>query len=55
LRNIYLPNPPLLEALNRDIERIDLGLRGMRIVPRLAGPACPVRSLRAEPSSASVS
>jgi uncharacterized protein len=38
LRTAYAPNQPLLEALNRDIERIDLGIRAMRIVPGTQGP-----------------
>ena len=38
LRTAYAPNLPLLEALNRDIERIDLGIRAIRIVPGTQGP-----------------
>lgn len=38
LRTAYAPNQPLLEALNRDIERIDVGIRAMRIVPGTQGP-----------------
>src|SRR5258708_20848604 len=37
LRTAYAPNLPLLEALNRDIERIDLGIRAIRIVPGTQG------------------
>jgi hypothetical protein len=34
----YAANPKLLELLNRDIERIDLGVRGMRIQAGPNGP-----------------
>jgi hypothetical protein len=34
----YAANPKLLELLNRDIERIDLGIRGMRIQQGPNGP-----------------
>jgi hypothetical protein len=36
--NFYAQNPAILEALNRDIERIDLGIRSVRIEKGPAGP-----------------
>lgn len=38
LRSFYVPNQAMLDALNRDIERIDLGIRSMRIVTGPDGP-----------------
>jgi uncharacterized protein len=38
VRNWYASNPAMLDALNRDIERIDFGIRAMRIVPGTLGP-----------------
>ena len=35
----YAANPALIEVLNRELERIDLGLRGMEIVQGPSGPA----------------
>lgn len=35
----YAANPAIVETLNRELERIDLGLRGMEIVQGPAGPA----------------
>ncbi len=36
--NFYAQNPSVLEALNRDIERIDLGIRSVRIERGPTGP-----------------
>jgi uncharacterized protein len=33
IRTFYGPNPPLQNALKRELDRIDLGIRDMRIVP----------------------
>ena len=38
VRTVYASEPQLVEALNRDLERIDLGIRAMRIVPGTQGP-----------------
>ena len=38
LRNFYASNQTMIDAINRDIERIDLGIRGMRIVMSPQGP-----------------
>ena len=36
-------NPPALQRLNRDLERVDLGIREMSIVPGPSGPAAVFR------------
>jgi uncharacterized protein len=38
VRTAYAPDPTMIDALNRDIERIDLGIRSMRLVPGSLGP-----------------
>jgi hypothetical protein len=38
VRNVYATNPAITEKLNRDIERIDFGIRGVRIVQGTLGP-----------------
>lgn len=38
VRNVYAKNQQVVEALNRDIERIDFGIRGVRIVLGSQGP-----------------
>jgi hypothetical protein len=38
IRNVYAPNPAITEALQADIERIDFGIRGVRIVQGTQGP-----------------
>jgi uncharacterized protein len=38
LRTFYAPNQTMIDAINRDIERIDLGIRGMRIMMTPQGP-----------------
>lgn len=38
LLETYAGNPPLLDALNREIPRIDVGARQMRVLPRQQGP-----------------
>jgi uncharacterized protein len=38
LRNFYAGNQTLLDAINREIERIDVGIRGMRIMMSPQGP-----------------
>lgn len=39
----YQANPPLLDALNRDLPRIDLGIRSMMIASGTAGPVATFR------------
>jgi hypothetical protein len=38
LRTFYAPNQTMINAINRDIDRIDLGIRGVRIMMSPAGP-----------------